>query len=187
MRAMTVGAALAVVVGLAGCGSSGVGSSATTSSVPGGSSSTTGAPTTTSSSSTSSSTTTTAAGGVSDLTITGTVRSQLVAAGAASHNLSASGFTGLAPGTTYYAYDGTTATYWAGAALTPSATTQQAQVSTQDDGSYLVFERPANGSWTAYNVGLAGTEGATCPVTVPAEVLTRWGWPPGSCRPTTIG
>jgi hypothetical protein len=57
----------------------------------------------------------------------------------------------------------------------------------QDDGGYLLFERPAAGAWTAYNVGLAETDGSTCPATPPAAVLALWGWPAGSCRPTTIG
>ena len=36
-------------------------------------------------------------------------------------------------------------------------------------------------------VGLAGTpEGSACPVTVPAAVLSLWGWPAGGCRPSTI-
>jgi hypothetical protein len=119
--------------------------------------------------------------------VTDELRSQLVAAGAAHNSLSASDYTGLRPGETYYAYDATTRTYWAAAALDPSPSSTPAQVAAQDDGAYLLFSRPQGGSWTVYNVGLAGTpEGSPCPVTVPSTILGLWGWPPGSCRPATI-
>jgi len=110
-----------------------------------------------------------------------------VAAGAALNSLPASDYTGLRPGETYYAYDATTATYWAGAGLVPSASSTPAQVATQDDGAYLLFDRLPGGTWKAYDVGLAGTpEGSACPATVPVAILRLWGWPSGSCRPTTI-
>jgi hypothetical protein len=110
-------------------------------------------------------------------------RTKLVKAGAASHQLPAADYTGLVPGETYYAYYPKTATYWAGAGLVPSSSSTDAQVSVQDDGSYLVFFRHASGSWTAYNVGLAGIAGSRCSVTVPAAVLTVWHWKANSCRP----
>ncbi len=132
-------------------------------------------------------TTTTTAPGTSNLAVTDAVRSQLLAAGATLNSLPASDYTGLRPGETYYAYDAATRTYWAGAGLVPSPTSTPAQVAAQDDGAYLVFDRPQGGAWKAYAVGLAGTpEGSTCPVTVPGAILDLWGWPPGSCRPTTI-
>jgi hypothetical protein len=111
------------------------------------------------------------------------VRSALVAAGAKSHDLPAADFTGLAPGETYYGYDPTTTTYWAGAGLVPSTSSMPAQVSVQDDGSYLVFSRPTGGSWTAVNVGLAGVAGTACAVSVPASILAIWHWKDGTCRP----
>jgi len=130
---------------------------------------------------------TTAAPSTSNLVVTNEIRSQLVAAGAALNSLSPSDYTGLRPGETYYAYDSGTQTYWAGAGLVPSATSTPAQVASQDDGAYLLFERTADGTWQAHDVGLAGTpDGSTCPVTVPSSILTLWGWPPGSCRPATI-
>jgi hypothetical protein len=98
-------------------------------------------------------------------------------------NLPTSDFVGLVAGKTYYAYDPVTTTYWAGAGLVPKSTSLPAQVSTQDDGSYRLFERPNGGTWKGYNVGFAGIAGSTCPVTVPASVLALWGWPAGGCRP----
>ena len=92
---------------------------------------------------------------------------------------------GVVPGRTYYAYDPATSTYWAGAALVPSSSSMPAQVSSQDDGSYLLFTRPANGAWTVYSVGMTGIAGAKCPVPVPASVLAVWGWAPGTCRPAS--
>ncbi len=119
--------------------------------------------------------------------MTDALRSQLVAAGAAQHHLSPSDYTGLRRGETYYAYDAATRTYWAGASLDPSPSSTPAEVAAQDDGAYLLFDRPQGGAWTVYDVGLAGTpEGSACPITVPSAVLELWGWPSGSCRPATI-
>jgi hypothetical protein len=110
-----------------------------------------------------------------------------VAAGAALNNLPASDYVGLRPGETYYAYDANTGTYWAGASLDPSPNSTPAEVASQDDGAYLLFERQGSGGWKAYAVGLAGTpEGTPCSITVPAAILELWNWPPGSCRPATI-
>jgi hypothetical protein len=65
----------------------------------------------------------------------------------------------------------------------PSSSSTPAQVSVQDDGSYLIFTEPSGGSWSGQNVGLAGIGGTPCPVSVPAAILTLWGWPSGTCRP----
>jgi hypothetical protein len=118
-----------------------------------------------------------------NLTVTPFVRIQLIKAGAKSHGLPASDYTGLVPGETYYAYDPKTATYWAAAGLVPSKSSMDAQVSVQDDGSYVVFSRSTNGSWHATNVGLAGVAGSTCAVTVPSGVVKIWHWHKGTCRP----
>jgi len=119
--------------------------------------------------------------------VTDDIRSQLVAAGAALNSIPASDYTGLQPGETYYAYDPATQTYWAGAGLVPSPASMQAQVSVQDDGAYLLFQRSQSGSWKAYDVGLAGTpDGTACPVAVPAAILGLWSWGPATCRPPTL-
>ena len=119
----------------------------------------------------------------SNLVVTDQIRAQLVAAGAALNSIPASEYTGLRPGGTFYAYDPATRTDWAGAALVASPSSQRAQVSTQDDGAYLLFERPQGGSWIAHDVGLAGVEGSSCPIQVPASITELWGWNTGSCRP----
>jgi len=105
---------------------------------------------------------------------------QLVSAAAAKMHVPASGFAGIERGTAYYAYDFTTHTYWAGASLVPRKDSMQAQVSVQDQGSYLLFDRYKGGPWHVFEVGAAG---AGCPVTVPSAVAQRWHWPRHACRP----
>jgi len=118
-----------------------------------------------------------------NLVATGAVKQQLVAAAAAQLHLAASDFSGLEPGTTYYAYDFTTRTYWAAGSLVPSPRSQKAQIAVQDNGSYDLFSQPKGGQWRVYQVGAAGTRGTTCPVKVPAPITQRWGWPRHACRP----
>jgi hypothetical protein len=173
-------ATAAAVVALAGCGSSGGGStsgSTTQATASMNQSTQTGA-------STGASTGTSTSGtGAQNLTVTNALRAELVAAGAAHNSLPVSDYTGLRHGVTYYAFDPATSTYWAGASLVPSSASTPAQVSSQDDGGYLLFTRPAGGSWTVYSVGMAGIGGSPCPVKVPASVLAVWGWGAGRCNP----
>ena len=180
MRVRAVVVCVIVGVAIAACsGSPKQGEAPTTSTAP----TTTSAPGGTSSSVVA---TTAPSSGTRNLVVTDDIRSQLVAAGAQLNSLPATDYTGLRAGETYYAYDASTQTYWAGAGLDPSPSSTQAQIAAQDNGAYLLFERAASGAWKAYAVGLAGTEGATCPVQVPAAVLQLWGWTAGSCRPRTI-
>ena len=123
----------------------------------------------------------------SNVPISHEIRSQLVAAAAALNKIPVSEYSGLASGLTYYAIDRTTTTYWAGARLVPvpspePAAPTQAQVASQDDGSYYLFSHPEGGSWTAYAVGASGPD-SPCQVTPPPQVLEAWGWATGSCRP----
>jgi hypothetical protein len=120
---------------------------------------------------------------VENLVVDQTLRSQLVAAGAAMHQLPSSDYTGLIKGETYYAYDPTTGVYWAGAGLVASNTSLKAQVGDQDDGAFLDFERPVSGAWRAYPAGIPGNSNYSCAVTVPPAVLAVWGWPSGTCHP----
>jgi hypothetical protein len=129
--------------------------------------------------------TATPSSGVKDLVISAAVRAQLVQTVASSEGLTAADFIGLVAGQTYYAFDPKTSTYWAGAAMDPSPSSQAAEVSVQDDGGYVLFKRAPGQPWLSYDVGLAGIEGATCPVTPPATVLAVWGWKPGTCHPKT--
>jgi hypothetical protein len=194
MRSRTVAVVATGALGLAACSAGPTDNAATTSTAGAQSRSTTStesqpttSPPATSQPATTQATTTTAVSQTSNVVVTDEVRAELIAAGAALNSLVPSDYTGLVPGETYYAYDATAKTYWAGAGLAPSPASTQAQVSAQDDGAYLLFERPAGGSWKAYAVGLAGTrEGGACPVAVPAAVLSLWNWPPQSCRPATI-
>ena len=130
--------------------------------------------------------TTTGKQAAQSLVVTAEISSQLLQAGAALHGLPASAFDGLMSGQTYYAYDPATATYWAGAKLVPSSSSLRAQVSVQDNGSYILFRRPAGKAWAAQDVGLAGVAGTKCTTSVPASVLTVWNWPARSCRPASI-
>jgi hypothetical protein len=120
--------------------------------------------------------------------VTHRVRDQLVAAAAeVKDDVPVSGFRGLEPGQTYYAYDPATKTYWAGAALVPRQRSTAAEVSVQDNGSYDLFRRDTAGSWKAYEVGLAGVGGTPCPVEPPRTVADLWGWPKGGCHPPRHG
>jgi beta-N-acetylhexosaminidase len=122
-------------------------------------------------------------GPVSNLFLTPAVRQQLIDARAAVDGFKPSEFTGLAKGNAYYALDNTTGIHWAAAATIPSSSSERAQVASQDDGGYFLFEQPSGGAWKAYSDGLGGTEGSTCPVTIPAGVLAVWHWTPGTCFP----
>jgi len=175
--AVRIGAVLGGLGLLCGCSSSGTKTSAVTTSSTSrqtsSASSPSGRPTTTAG------TTTPVA---QNVPVTDAVRQSLLEAGAALNKLPVSDYLGLAPGRTYYAYDSVTQTYWAGAALNPSPSSQQAQVAAQDDGSYLLFTRRANGGWTAQDDGLGGTGGTPCPA-IPAAVVAVWNWASGTCRP----
>jgi hypothetical protein len=155
------------------------------------SSTTTTVATTTSTISTTSSTTSTTgtSSQAANQTVTADVRSQLVAAGAAVNNIPVTQYSGLTAGLTYYAVDRATGTYWAAAQLVPASTNPntpptQAQIASQDDGSYYLFTRPAGKGWTAHADGQTGPD-TPCPITVPADVVQLWGWPAGSCRPAS--
>ena len=169
--------ALAACAGLTACGgsgSSGTGSTATTTVTV------TGTPTTAGSTqgATTPSTTKT-----ENLVVTNTIRAQLLAAGAALHQLPVSDYTGLRKGETYYAFDPATNQHWAGAALVASKSSLKAQVGDQDDGAYLVFRQRAGGTWKAWDAGIPGSSNFTCAVTPPASVLAVWNWAPGTCHP----
>jgi len=118
-----------------------------------------------------------------NLVVNNTVRAQLLAAGAALHKLPTTDYTGLVPKETYYAYNPATNTYWAGAGLVASKQSTQAQIGDQDDGAYLVFDRPAAGTWRAYDAGIPGDSHFTCSIVVPAGVLSVWHWTAGTCHP----
>ncbi len=116
--------------------------------------------------------------------VTTPLRNQLIAAAAKINgNVPVAQYAGLEPGRTYYAFDPATKTYWAGAGLVPHSDSTAAAVSVQDNGSYNLFRRTVGGSWTAYDVGLAGVGGTRCPVEPPATILRLWAWPTNTCHP----
>jgi hypothetical protein len=167
---------LALVLLVAGCGSSGATKTVTVNK-------TTTVTTTVTTSSSGGTSTSTAGAAAQNLVVTATVRQSLLAAGAAMHHLPVSDYTGLRNGLTYYAYVPATNTYWAGAALIASTSSQQAQVGDQDDGAYLDFMRVGNGAWKVYPAGIPGSTNYSCAVTVPAAVVALWGWTAGTCHP----
>jgi hypothetical protein len=139
---------------------------------------------TTSTTTTSNTTTTTTGSATRDLLLTPGVRQSLLAAGAASHRLPVSDYTGLAPGTAYYAVDHSNGTYYAGAGIDASPNSLQAQIGDQDDGGYLLFTKPVgSNTWTVYNDGLGAAQDSICPIKIPAAVLAVWNWKPKSCYP----
>ena len=124
--------------------------------------------------------------GAKNLTISDAVRTQLIAAVAAQNGFAPSEYSGLRQGLTYYAIDTTTEISWAGAQMVPAPSPNpnqptQAQVSSQDEGSYYIFEEPRGGTWKVYATGGTPQLGA-CGVTVPPAILQAWGWPSGTCR-----
>jgi hypothetical protein len=118
-----------------------------------------------------------------DLAVTDQLQAELIQVVETEGGLPAGSYTGLVPGETYYAYDPSTDTYWAGAALVPSTASEQAQVSVQDDGSYHLFEQVGSGAWNDFEVGFTGIDNTACPVAVPPAVLALWGWAANTCRP----
>lgn len=124
-----------------------------------------------------------ASGAPQNLVVSDALRADLVKAGAQSHGLPASDYTGLAPGMTYYALDPGTGIYWAGAALVPSQGSLQAQVANQDDGAYLLFEKVPGGQWVAHNDGYGAPPGSGCPAPLPASIIALWHWDAATCHP----
>jgi hypothetical protein len=124
--------------------------------------------------------------GAKDLVISDTIRTQLIAAVAAQNSVAPAEYSGLTQGMTYFAVDTTTETYWAGAQLVPAPSPNpnqptQAQVSSQDEGSYYIFEESRGGTWNVYATGGTPQLGP-CGITVPPAILQAWGWPAGTCR-----
>jgi hypothetical protein len=183
LHGMAFGALTIGALALAGCSSSSTSAPSTTS-TSAASTSTTAASTSTTGATTSSSPQAT------NQPVTDALRAQLLATGAALNNVPVSEYTGLAPGETYYAIDGSTGTAWAAARLVPApvangAQPSQAQISSQDEGSYTLFRMEPGSAWQAFNDGNAGPD-TQCPVTVPAAVVAAWSWPAGSCRPSNV-
>jgi hypothetical protein len=121
-------------------------------------------------------TTTTTSPAVQNLTVTPAIRSALLKAGAASHSLPVRDYTGLTKGLTFYAFDPSDQTYWAGAQLIPSKSSMEAEIGAQDDGAYDLFKMPVGSRWTAFNDGLGTVPHSTCSADTPRAIRIVWGW-----------
>jgi hypothetical protein len=165
---MAVAAGLLVVLGVAACNSSSSASSAGTASQPAGhASSAAAAPASTAADS---------SAAVRNLPVSAAVRAQLLAAFAAYKSIPQSDVAGSRPGSTYYAYDPATATYWAMAAYDPASSVPlQVNVSFQDGGAQGLFKKTGSAPWRVSNGGLP----AVCAELkfFPPAVLTAWSLP----------
>jgi hypothetical protein len=176
---LLVAIAASAVLAAAGCGSGG----SSGSSAPGSTQPSTSTPVSSAPATSTPTTTTTPPPGAQNLVVDNTIRAQLVAAGAAVHRLTPKDYVGLVKGETYYAYVAAKGIYWAGAGLDPSPKSLAAQVGSQDDGAYMLFERHGDGPWRVWEAGIPGDPQFTCPVKVPASVVKVWDWKPGTCNP----
>ncbi|HVV75488.1 MAG TPA: hypothetical protein VHC43_05580 [Mycobacteriales bacterium] len=126
--------------------------------------------------------------GASNLFLTQPLRQALIHAKAQEVHVSDSAFVSLYKGSAFYAIDHDTGTYWAGASVVPSRHSIRAQVSSQDEGGYNIFELKPGGTWQIFDTGLDGPqarEGGQCPVKIPSDVLAVWHWAPKTCDPPT--
>lgn len=119
-----------------------------------------------------------------NLTVTDDVRDQLVQAGAVLTGRPKSEYSGLRPGKTYYAYQGsgTQPTYWAAAAL-DGPKSGLAAIRLQDQNSDMMFRKDDDPAATW--IPMAGGFGpipagvAACPI--PQSIRDLWQWPAGTC------
>ncbi len=119
--------------------------------------------------------------GVKNLALTPELTRELLIAAATFNKLPVTAYEGLAPHSTYVGRDAS-GTVWAATALQPSPSSVPAQVSVQDDGSYLLLRRNPSGDWTVWSVGLASA--ADCArFGLPAALRTLWDWPSTGCHP----
>jgi hypothetical protein len=115
---------------------------------------------------------------VQNLVISDFVRAQLLLAESQATGLPRTAFAGLSRSGERFSYDSRTKTFWAGAQLVASSSSPAAKQAVSGRGSYLVFSQAQGKAWKVYQTGSGG-----CSVTIPAPVLTAWGWPQGTYRP----
>jgi hypothetical protein len=123
---------------------------------------------------------TTISSGPMNLATTAAVRAALVAAFASGQHLEPRYVAGTVKGSVYYAFDGTTYTYWAMAEFSPTPAADEAHKRLDgapgdpaiqfQDGPWI-FSRGASGSWRL----VGDTGGSICPPRPPARVLALWG------------
>ena len=119
-----------------------------------------------------------------NLPLTDHVRSELVQSGAVLTGRSASEFTGLRPGKSYYAYAPDQDMYYAAAALT-GAKTEEAAINLQDQNSYMMFRKGGDpgATWVPEATGFGPTSAGQAPCPIPQSVRDVWQWPAGKCYP----
>jgi hypothetical protein len=125
-----------------------------------------------------------------NFTLSATTSAELLKALAIACHASPGDFSGFAPGTSYFAIDNATGTFWAAGQAVPTAAAAggNAGVCVQDQGSYWIFYNLlGTTTWVPERAGYVGPgSGGTCPAQVPpAAVTNAWGWPAGACRPAS--
>jgi cytoskeletal protein RodZ len=125
---------------------------------------------------------TSSSGGVENLVASAAVKSELLAAFAAYHNIPVSDVVGSTRDL-YYTYDPATNTYWALASYAPASTDPlSVTVTFQDGGQTLFYKKSGSGPWQYEQMGQPGV----CSEWrfFPQAVLVAWAMPapgPGVC------
>ncbi len=160
-----------------GVGVSGSGSAATSAAAP-----SSGAVSATFPASSGSASASSSGAGAENVSLTAELQHEILVAAAAFNKLPVTAYSGLMPTLTYLARD-SAGDLWVGTSLEPSSTSIPAQVSVQDNGSYLLLrQRGGTGTWTVWAVGLSTPQDCAT-IGLPLAVSSLWGWEPSSCRP----
>jgi len=119
-----------------------------------------------------------------NMPLTDDVRAELVQAGAVLTGRSASEFTGLRAGKSYYAYVPGQDMYYAAAAL-DGAKTEIAAINLQDQNSYMMFRKAGDpgATWVPTATGFGPISAGEAPCPIPQSVRDVWQWPAGKCYP----
>ncbi|GAB3865240.1 hypothetical protein GCM10028801_35410 [Nocardioides maradonensis] len=123
------------------------------------------------------------AGPAHNLPLTAAVIHQLLAVATRTHQQKPRSFSGFEHGSTFYAYDPATKTWWAAGALVAADPNGGAAVSLNDEGAYDVLHRTAGGAWVDRLSGEAGYDPplAQCKQWPPLRVLRLWHWSQKVC------
>jgi hypothetical protein len=120
-----------------------------------------------------------------NLPLTDAVRAQLLQSGAVLTGRPPSEFSGLRAENQYYALEpnGDDPHYWAAAALVGN--TYLAKVSTQDQNSYMIFDKGGDpaATWVPMAVGFGPIPAGDDPCPLPQSIRDVWKWETGKCFP----